>query len=257
MKIDNIPPLSASRRKIISSLQQPKHRRALRMFVAEGAKCISELIETFECKMIVATHAWLEQGDFKIPAGAEIMKASRADMERISSMSNAPEVIAVMAMPVEVDKIETGGLVVALDGVQDPGNLGTIIRTCDWFGVGTIVCSHDTVDVYNPKVVQATMGALARVEVSYVDLAEWLKQLPGDRAIYGTFLDGENIYGSELQREGVIIMGNEGKGVSAKVAETVNQRLFIPPYPADAQHVESLNVSIATAIVLSQFRKGQ
>ena len=144
-------------------------------------------------------------------------------------MSNAPEVIAVMIMPEGASQIDSHGLIVALDGVQDPGNLGTIIRTCDWFGVKTIVCSHDTVDVYNPKVVQATMGALARVEVKYVDLAEWLNQLPDDIATYGTFLDGENIYDSELQSQGVIIMGNEGKGVSAKVAEAVNHRLFIPP----------------------------
>lgn len=257
MNIDNIPTLSASRRKMIASLQLPKHRRALRLFVAEGWKCISELISIFDCRMIVATHGWLERRGIDLPSGPEIIKANRADMERISSMSNAPEVIAIMAMPEERTEIEPNGLIVALDGVQDPGNLGTIIRACDWFGVGTVVCSHDTVDVYNPKVVQATMGALARVGVRYVDLPEWLMGLPRDMAVYGTFLDGENIYRSKLEERGVIVMGNEGKGVSAKVAEAVNRRLFIPPYPANAQHVESLNVSMATAIVLSQFRKNQ
>lgn len=255
MKTDNIPALSASKRKLISSLQQPKHRREHRLFVVEGAKCISEAIDTFECRMIVATHACLESSNMPVPHGAEVYKGTRADMERISSMSNAPEVIAVMAMPEPVAEINTSGLVVALDGVQDPGNLGTIIRACDWFGVRTIVCSRDTVDVYNSKVIQATMGALARVDVTYTDLPQWLGKLPRNIPVYGTFLDGDDIYGAELTGRGVIVMGNEGKGISAAVAEKVNRRLFIPPYPRDARHVESLNVSMATAVILSQFRK--
>lgn len=258
MNTDSIPALSASRRKLIASLRQPKHRRELRLFLAEGAKCISELIGIFECRMIIATHAWFENDRLRFPAETEIAKATRADMERISSMSNAPEVIAVMEMPEPADDAEMpAGLTVALDGVQDPGNLGTIIRACDWFGVRSIVCSRDTVDVYNPKVVQATMGALARVAVTYTDLPAWLKQLPADMAVYGTFLDGENIYGASLESRGVIVMGNEGKGISPEVAAAVNRRLFIPPYPRDTQHVESLNVSMATAIVLSQFRKNK
>ena len=255
MNTDSIPALSASRRKQIASLQQPKHRRELRLFVAEGAKCISELIGIFECRMIIATHAWLEKDLFRFPPETEIAKATRADMERISSMSNAPEVIAVMKMPESAGTADTDGLTVALDGVQDPGNMGTIIRACDWFGIRSIVCSRDTVDVYNPKVVQATMGALARVAVTYTDLPAWLRQLPGDIEVYGTFLDGDDIYGAQLGAHGVIVMGNEGKGISPEVAATVNRRLFIPPYPRDARHVESLNVSMATAIVLSQFRK--
>lgn len=255
MNTDNIPALSASRRKQIASLHQPKHRRELRLFVAEGAKCISELIGIFECRMVIATHAWLEKDLLRFPPETEIVKATRADMERISSMSNAPEVIAVMKMPESAGTADTDGLTVALDGVQDPGNMGTIIRACDWFGIRSIVCSRDTVDVYNPKVVQATMGALARVAVTYTDLPAWLRQLPGDMEVYGTFLDGDDIYGAPLGTRGVIVMGNEGKGISPEVAATVNRRLFIPPYPRDARHVESLNVSMATAIVLSQFRK--
>lgn len=258
MNTDTIPALSAARRKLISSLQQPRHRREHRLFVAEGTKCISELTDTFRCRMVVATHAWYERTPITLPAGTELLKATRADMERISSMSNPPEVIAVMEMPQESDTTTLpAGLVVALDGVQDPGNLGTIIRACDWFGVSAVVCSRDTVDVYNSKVIQATMGAIARVSVRYVDLPAWLRSLPASRAVYGTFLDGENIYGSTLAADGVIVMGNEGKGISREVAETVTSRLFIPPYPCDARHVESLNVSVATAIILSQFRKNQ
>jgi len=255
MKTDNIAALSASKRKLIASLQQPKHRREQRMFVVEGAKCISEAIDTFECRMIVATHAWLEESGMPVPHGTEVYKGTRADMERISSMNNAPEVIAVMAMPDQPAGINTSGLTVALDGVQDPGNLGTIIRACDWFGVRTIVCSRDTVDVYNPKVIQATMGALARVDVAYTDLPEWLGKLPRNIPVYGTFLNGVEIYTASLPARGVIVMGNEGKGISAPVAGKVSHRLFIPPYPRDARHVESLNVSMATAVILSQFRK--
>lgn len=257
MNTDNISALSASRRKLISSLQQPRHRRELRLFVAEGAKCISELTGSFRCRMLVATHAWLEKNDMALPPDAEIAKATRADMERISSMSTPPEVIALMEMPEASDRIDSSGLTIALDGVQDPGNLGTIIRACDWFGVRTVVCSRDTVDVYNPKVVQATMGALARVGVHYTSLPQWLGQQTDGIEVYGTFLDGEDIYESTLERQGVIVMGNEGKGISAEVAAAVTRRLFIPPYPRHASHVESLNVSMATAVILSQFRKNR
>ncbi|MBD5257898.1 MAG: RNA methyltransferase [Barnesiella sp.] len=257
MNPELIQPLSVARRKLIASLQQPRHRREHRLFVAEGAKCISELTDTFACRMVVATHAWYERDAMTLPRGAELLKATRADMERISSMSNPPEVIAVMEMPAEAADSVPDGLIVALDGVQDPGNLGTIIRACDWFGVNTIVCSRDTVDLYNSKVIQATMGALARVGVRYVDLPRWLAELPASRPVYGTFLDGDNIYSAPLAADGVIVMGNEGKGISREVAAAVTARLFIPPYPVDARHVESLNVSVATAIILSQFRKNQ
>lgn len=257
MNTDSIQPLSSARRKLIASLQQPRHRREHGLFVAEGTKCISELIGTFSCRMVVATHAWYESDVMPLPRGAELFKATRADMERISSMSNPPEVIAVMEMPPEPSDALPQGLVIALDGVQDPGNLGTIIRACDWFGVSTIVCSRDTVDLYNSKVIQATMGALARVSVRYVDLPRWLGHVPASRPVYGTFLDGDNIYNAPLASDGIIVMGNEGKGISREVAAAVTARLFIPPYPVDSLHVESLNVSMAAAIILSQFRKNQ
>ena len=156
------------------------------------------------------------------------------------------------------------GLIVALDGVQDPGNLGTIIRTCDWFGVRRLVCSLDTADCYNPKVVQATMGALARVQVEYVDLPKWLEEITSQNTqrstpIYGTLLNGRNLYeeGAIAERQrGVIIMGNEGNGISEAVRRYITHPLLIPPYPVDAETSESLNVAIATAITLAEFRRG-
>ena len=165
-----------------------------------------------------------------------------------------------------------GEVIIALDGVQNPGNLGTIIRTCDWFGVHDIVCSHNTADCYNPKVVQATMGALVRVRVQYTDLAEWLKAVSSqhsDVRIYGTLLEGKDMYeelsairnqlsaeGSKLKAESsIIIMGNEGNGISEEVRAMVTHPIRIPSYPKDAETSESLNVSIATAIVLAEFRR--
>ena len=161
--------------------------------------------------------------------------------------------------------MEIEDLVLALDGIQDPGNLGTIIRTCDWFGVHDIVCSLDTADCYNPKVVQATMGALARVRVHYVDLPQWLKEVSSqssDIRIYGTLLDGKDMYeelkvrGERLTAKGIIIMGNEGNGISQEVRPYITLPIRIPSYPKDVETSESLNVSIATAIVLAEFRRG-
>jgi len=145
-------------------------------------------------------------------------------------------------------------LCLALDEVQDPGNLGTIIRIADWFGIEHIFCSQGTADVYNPKVVQATMGALARVHVHYVNLSELIDSLP-DIPVYGTFLDGTNIYEQELSQTGIIVMGNEGNGISPEVRKVINRRLYIPNYPANRPTSESLNVAVATAITCAEFRR--
>jgi TrmH family RNA methyltransferase len=149
-----------------------------------------------------------------------------------------------------------GSLSIALDGVQDPGNLGTIIRIADWFGISDIICSEDTVDAWNPKVVQATMGSIARVNIIYTNLPSFLDSLPTDFPVYGTLLDGENIYTQQLTKEGLIVMGNEGNGISTEIRPLVGRRLFIPSYhPADT--AESLNVAIATAITCAEFRRRQ
>lgn len=257
--LDNIERVSASQRKLITSLRQGKHRRALSLFVAEGDKCVGELLSQFTPRMIVATPNWLLTHDIDYSLMPIVYQATKADMERITAFASAPEVVAVMECRRGAynPHIPTDSLVVALDGVQDPGNMGTIIRACDWFGVKQIIASADTVDCYNPKVVQATMGALGRVNVAYTNLPEMLSALPAELPVYGTFLDGDNIYSTELSTSGIIVMGNEGKGISAAVAELVNRRLFIPPYPIAATHVESLNVAMATAITLSTFRQWQ
>lgn len=246
--------LGAGMRKSLMELRSAKSRRDRGEFLVEGTKAVAELMPLFTCRLIVATYSWIERNGH-IAGDHKVLQAKRADMERLSSMSNPPEVIALFEMPrwtLDYDTLHDK-LVVALDDVQDPGNLGTIIRLCDWFGVDTIICSPHTVDVFNPKVIQATMGAIGRVRVCYADLEDAIPQI-SDR-VYGTFLDGESIYQSELPQSGVIVMGNEGHGISSEVAEIVTHRLLIPSYPADVAHVESLNVSMATAITLSEFRR--
>lgn len=249
-----IEELSVAKRKKLASLRSVKGRRAEGLFVVEGTRSVLDTLGLFDCEMIVATAQWLDAHRCELPDVA-IYQCKATDMERISSLSTAPSVLAVCRIPERRLADPHGKLSVALDGVQDPGNLGTIIRACDWFGVDTIYCSRDTVDVFNPKVVQSTMGALSRVAVHYVDLPDFLAR-NSDMPLYGTFLDGANLYQSQLSAEGIIVMGNEGNGVSAAVAALLSRRLYIPPFPAVAHsHVESLNVSMATSIVLAEFRR--
>ena len=233
--------------KLVRSLQQKKFRDERGLIVAEGRKCVEELAKAFEQVMLFV------EGE----------NATAQEIEQMSSLRTPQGVIGVFRKR-EIGDSTSFGLVVALDGVQDPGNLGTIIRTCDWFGVRRLVCSLDTADCYNPKVVQATMGALARVQVEYVDLVSWLEEIkalnshPSTLPIYGTLLNGRNLYedGAIADRQqGVIIMGNEGNGISEAVRRHITHPLLIPPYPADAETSESLNVAIATAITLAEFRR--
>ncbi len=248
---------AALRKEIASVARDARARRETGMFVAEGTKCVLDTIGAFDVKYLLATHRWMEQHASALPHGIEAMVVKRQDLERMSHLSTAPEVMAVYTMPVHQLKASDikDHLIVALDAIQDPGNLGTIIRVCDWMGVYDILCSRDTVDVFNPKVVQATMGAISRVRVHYCDLAEVLASQPDEVEIFGTFLDGDNIYTSTLPQSGIIVMGNEGKGISSPVAATVNRRLYIPPFTNGQQTSESLNVAIATSITLSEFRR--
>lgn len=246
--------------KDFASLDQPKGRRRARLFVAEGSKCVVDLAPAFACRYLFALPEWLERHADHIPlfAGAEIVAAQRALLRQVSRLVELPEVVAFFALPGDEPEAPApdyvaNNLIVALDRVQDPGNLGTIVRCCDWMGVRHMVCSPDTADVFGPKAVQAAMGSTARVKVTYTPLADYLSTIDR-RLIYGTFLDGDNIYNAPLTRGGALLMGNEGSGVSAALAAMVGQRLYIPPYPADASTAESLNVGIATAIALSQFR---
>ena len=186
----------------------------------------------------------------------EPVTVKRADMERMSHLSTPPEVMAVYDIPSnELDESEfRHNLTIVLDRVQDPGNLGTIMRIADWFGIRQIVCSHDTVDVYNPKVVQATMGAISRVKVCYESLVDMLGRLD-DVPVFGTFLDGDDIYSSELSGCGMIVFGNEGQGISPDVERLVSSRLTIPSFPPGAVTSESLNVGMAAAVTVAEFRR--
>ncbi len=254
--------ISKAQVKFVRSLQLKKVRDAEGLFVAEGEKCVEELRRGFE---LVSLY---REGE----------NATRTEIEQMSSLKTPQGVIGVFrkngglmngdaAKPLNGGMMQDG-LILVLDGIQDPGNLGTIIRTCDWFGVHEIVCSKDTADCYNPKVVQATMGALARVNLRYLDLTEWLEGIRNQESgirIYGTLLDGKNMY--EVLGNGgvingglmpqVIIMGNEGNGISAEVRKFITDPIYIPTYPnkETSDVVESLNVSIATAIVLAEFRR--
>jgi TrmH family RNA methyltransferase len=244
-------------RKTVRGLNEAKNRRQSGLFVAEGTKCVLDTLAAFDCNMLIASRQWIDE-HADACRGREVIVANRADFERMSNLSTPPQVIAVYAVPQRSLNCEAlaGQLVLALDRVQDPGNLGTIVRLADWMGIHTILASTDTVDVYNPKVVQATMGSISRVHVHYVDLPATLATLrAAGMEVYGTFLDGTSIYAAPLSQAGVIVMGNEGQGISAAVAATVSRRLLIPTFPADAASAESLNVATAAAITVAEFRR--
>jgi len=257
--------ISKAQVKLVRSLQQKKFRDELGLFVAEGEKCVGELAKAFELVYLIRSTEHRPAAPDRTQT--DYLLASPTEIEQMSGLRTPQGVIGVFRKHSICDfKFQISNLILALDGVQDPGNLGTIIRTCDWFGVHDIVCSKDTADCYNPKVVQATMGALARVRVHYVDLPEWLKEYRAQstehRPIYGTLLEGEDMYEvltnermNELTSEGIIVMGNEGNGISQEVRKLITVPIRIPSYPRNAETSESLNVSIATAIVLAEFRR--
>ena len=239
--------VSKNQIKLITSLQQKKYRIANKLFFAEGVKGIQELLDSdFELD-----HLYTTQNDFDEVSKEKKTIISENDLKKITALATPNSCLAVFKMPTEKPVLETG-LIVALDSIRDPGNLGTILRLCDWFGIQQVLCSKETVDVYNPKVVQATMGSIARVNINYIDLNAFLAttKLP----IFGTFMDGANIYKSELPKQGIIIMGNEANGISTELEKLVTSRLTIPRF-GNLQKTESLNVATATAIVLSEFRR--
>lgn len=241
--------------KIVASLDKKKYRTEYGAFAVEGTKAVRDTWNYFECRWIIATKVWYEMFGHSGHLG-KIMFASKAQMARMSQFSNPSDVIAVYNLPqyeLQPDEIRNN-LTLALDNVQDPGNLGTIIRIADWFGIKNIVCSDTTVDAFCHKVIQATMGAISRVKVHYVDLKDFLSEDWGV-PVYGTYLDGKNIYESDLSTRGIIVMGNEGKGISPDLAECITDRLLIPSYPEDVVTSESLNVGVATAITVSEFRR--
>lgn len=250
--------ITASLRKFVISLSSAKHRREEGAFIAEGTKCVCDTMGAFSLRYLFATQRWLDAHPIHNPADIhKTIVTGKKEIERISSLSTPSEVIAVYDLP-DMDFnpcIASKELVVALDGVQDPGNVGTIIRAADWFGVRHLLLSEDCADAFSPKTIMATMGAISRVRIWRGDMHDMLEKCGNN--IFGTFLDGENIYQSSLASTGVIVMGSEGNGISGRIESLVNKRILIPSYPADAVTSESLNVGMATSIVLAEFRRRQ
>ncbi|APY01235.1 TrmH family RNA methyltransferase [Lacinutrix venerupis] len=237
--------LSKSQIKLITRLKQKKYRIADGFFVAEGIKVINELLNSsLQLHFLFTTESFVDNNEQEI-------LITENELKKISFLTTPNKALAVFKIP-EQKNIETKGLIVALDSVRDPGNLGTIIRLCDWFGVKELICTKETVDCYNPKVVQATMGSITRVNISYLDLNMFLAEtkIP----IFGAFMDGENVYKKQLPKEGIIVLGNEANGISKNIEKQVTERIAIPRF-GDLQETESLNVATAGSILLSEFRR--
>ena len=233
--------------KRVRQLEQKKYRLRQNAFVAEGPKVVGDLLAAgFQPLRIFASAEWAATRTGTAP----IDEVTADELHKLSFLQHPQQVLAVFQIPARTlaPTQEGSKLTIALDGVQDPGNLGTIIRIADWFGIASIVCSTDTADAWSPKVVQATMGSIARVNVAYTDLKEYLSR--SDLPICGTMLDGDNIYTQQLPQRAIIVMGNEGNGISPEVRRLVSRKLLIPPFQPGA---ESLNVAVATAIACSEF----
>ena len=245
--------LSKNKLKFIRSLKEKKYRDEYDVFVAEGNKLVAELLTNSKCKLLVAEKSFLES--VNLSHAEEALEVNEGELSQISFVKNPQQALGVFYKKTIDENVNiTSQLVLALDGIQDPGNMGTIVRLADWYGIRHIFCSSDTADIYNPKVVQATMGAIARVDVHYVDLLAFLDK-HSDLPIYGTLLNGENMYQQELTQNGILIMGNEGNGIRPETEKRITKRLFIPTYPMGQHSSESLNVAIATAIVCAEFRR--
>lgn len=242
--------LSKSQIKLITSLKQKKYRQQHGFFVAEGVKTINELLESNLKLHKLYTTESLNRNDHVDGFKDEVI-ISDTDLKRISFLKTPNTALAVFKIP-ELSSAGASDLIVALDAVRDPGNLGTIIRLCDWFGVKELVCSKETVDCYNPKVIQATMGSITRVNISYVDLVAFIKK--SEYPVFGTFMEGSNVYSNKLPENGILVMGNEANGISKEVEAIITEKISIPRF-GRLQATESLNVATATAILLSEFRR--
>ena len=242
----------------IKSLSDRESRATLGLFIAEGVKIVEEITRSdFEIECVYVTERGMQNLDSKLKF-SHLIPVSPKEMERISALKSPTPILAVVKIPKYSSyNLSNSELSIALDTVQDPGNLGTIIRLADWFGIRQVVCSVDCVDCFSPKVIQATMGAILRVRVHYTDLVKYLNRAKSeDIEIYGTFLEGDNIYNKTLSKGGIIVMGNEGRGVSKEVSAIIDNKLYIPPYPANKDsNSESLNVAVATAVICSEFRR--
>ena len=245
--------ISKNQIKFVRQLEQKKYRRREGLFVAEGTKVVGDLLAHYQPHSVYATEEWLAKNTSSLShLPSSVFAVTDEELRRLSFLQHPQQVLALFPLPTMA--AANCPLSIALDGIQDPGNLGTIIRIADWFGIEQIICSEDTVDAWNPKVVQATMGSIARVNIIYINLSDFLDTLPSDYPVYGTLLDGDNIYTQPLTPHGLIVMGNEGNGISPEIRQKINRRLFIPSYRTD-DTAESLNVAIATAITCAEFRR--
>lgn len=244
---------------LIRSLKNKNKRTEHQLFVVEGVKMVRELLESeIEVVEVFHTHEWQVAGSVK--HNRDIFTQIPAkDLNRISQLTTPNQVLALARIPKQTHPIMNENLVLALDNIQDPGNLGTIIRTADWFGITQLVASPATADVYNPKVIQATMGSIFRVNIFYTELAYWLKHQHSklNIPVYGAVLNGDSIYSTRLAQNGIIVLGNESKGITGHVMQTLTYKISIPTFNNQSGKAESLNVSIANAIICAEFRRQQ
>ena len=256
--------LSKNKIKFINSLKKKKHRNETGLFIAEGVKLVNEILASgFRVPLLCATPEWTETTAYKSQANIkELITITQEELRRISGQSNPNQVLAVVEQPSqEIDEEKMlNELSLVLDNINDPGNLGTIIRIADWFGINNLICSRDTVDVYNPKVVQSTMGSICRVTIQYRALHEFLPKYSktGDVIIYGSSLEGKSIFDAPLSNKGIVVMGNESHGISEELLPYINTQLYIPNFSKiSGNRAESLNVSVAAGIICAEFRKYQ
>jgi TrmH family RNA methyltransferase len=243
--------------KLIRSLHLKKFRNEYNLFVAEGSTNVLDLLNSpFRLQWLFARETWIEKFGERLQE-VNVQQVSRKEMEMMSSLKSSSEVLAVFKLP-ELSDFSSDAIddyVIALDNIKDPGNLGTIIRTADWFGIKSIICSLETVDVYNPKVVQATMGSLARVQVHYLDLEKVLSEVPTDIDVYGAFLHGDPVSHVEKQGKGIILIGSEAHGISKEYLSLTTHKVTIPSFAKGKPGAESLNAVVATAILCYEFRR--
>ena len=241
--------ISKNQQKLIQSLKLKKNRVKTSLFVAEGEKVVTELINSdIKLHSVYCLPSFINKINVDSDAITEI---NEKELAKISNLKNANQAVALFEIPVFGKRSDDNNLILALDDIRDPGNLGTIIRLADWFGITTILCSNNTVDAFNPKVIMATMGSISRVEIIYCNLVEELSKI--NKPIYGAFLDGENIYKTSKENDGVLVIGNESNGVSADVEKLITNKITIPQFGV-LQKTESLNAAVATGILLSEFK---
>lgn len=244
--------LSKSQISFVNALHVKKNRKDLGLFLVEGVKSISEFLHSaFTVESIYCSSATLVKFS-KLSPTVKFFEITDAELKKISTLTTPQDAVAIIRIPEKTPLYPESfkdRFTIILDGIQDPGNMGTIIRTADWFGFGEIICSEDTVEVYNPKVVQASMGSLARVAVHYTDLSQWISA--SGIPVYGTLLEGESIYATSFADPGFIVLGNEGKGISDAVIPLITKQITIPRFGS----AESLNVAISASIVCSEIKR--